>query len=168
MFNPDLLIAIQIIVGLILLMGAIFLVVPILPGLVVIWVGTLLYGLSTGFTLAGGIIFALITLIMLAGSILDDLVVGASVRQTGTSWLAMGLALLAGILGTLFLPPLGGLAAALLVLFLVEFMRLKDWRKSLVSVRSMMIGLGRSTLMRIALGLCMIILWILWVFVFKG
>jgi uncharacterized protein len=166
--NPTLLIVIQVFVGLILLVGAVSLVVPVLPGLVVIWVGVLLYGLVTGFNLASGIIFALITVIMLAGSIIDNLVVGVSVRQNGTSWLAMGLALLAGILGTIFMPPLGGLAAALLVLFLVEFIRLKDWRKALISARSMVFGLGWSTLARIGFGLTMIFLWVLWVFMFTN
>jgi len=165
--NPNLLLAVHVFVVLILLVGAFTLVVPVLPGLVVIWVGALLYGLAAGFNLAGGIIFALLTLIMLAGSAVDYLVVGASVRQSGTSWLAIGLALVGGILGTIFFPPIGGLLAALLLLFLVEFIRLKDWRKALVSARGMLLGLGWSTLTRIAFGLAMIILWILWAFIFK-
>jgi uncharacterized protein YqgC (DUF456 family) len=166
--DPNLLIAVQVIVGLMLLVGAVTLVVPVLPGLVIIWGATLLYGLATGFTLPGAILFALITLIMLAGSIIDYLVEVASVRQTGTSWLAIGLAILAGIIGTLFLPPLGGLVAALLVLFLVELIRLKDWRKALQSARGMILGLGWSTLTRIGFGLVMIFLWLLWAFIFKG
>ena len=89
---PNLVIAVQVIVGLILLVGAVTLVIPVLPGLVVIWAAALLYGLVTGFTLPGTILFIIITLIMLVGSIIDYLVVGVSVRQTGTSWLAMGLA----------------------------------------------------------------------------
>jgi uncharacterized protein YqgC (DUF456 family) len=166
--DPNLLVAVYVLIALILLVGAVTLVIPVLPGLVIIWAATLLYGLVTGFTLPGIILFALITLIMLAGTIIDYLVVGASVRQTGTSWLAIGLALLAGILGTIFLPPLGGLLAALMVLFLVELIRLKDWRKALQSARGMILGLGWSTLARIGFGLTMILLWLLWAFVFKG
>ena len=165
---PNLVIAVQVIVGLILLVGAVTLVIPVLPGLVVIWAAALLYGLVTGFTLPGTILFIIITLIMLVGSIIDYLVVGVSVRQTGTSWLAMGLALIAGILGTIFLPPLGGLVAALLVLFIVELVRLKDWRKALLSARGILFGLGWSTLTRIGFGLIMIFLWMLWAFVFRG
>ena len=86
---------------------------------------------------------------------------------TALGWLAIGLALVGGILGTIFFPPIGGLLAALLLLFLVEFIRLKDWRKALVSARGMLLGLGWSTLTRIAFGLAMIILWILWAFIFK-
>ena len=85
-----------------------------------------------------------------------------------TLLLAIALALAAGILGTIFLPPLGGLVAALLVLFLVELIRLKDWRKALLSARSMIFGLGWSTLTRIGFGLSMICLWVLWAFVFTG
>jgi uncharacterized protein len=166
--DSNLLIAVQVFVALLLLVGAVTLVIPVLPGLVIIWAACLLYGLVTGFSLPGVILFALITLIMLAGSVIDYLVVGASVRQTGTSWLAIGLALVAGILGTIFLPPLGGLVAALLLLFLVELVRLKDWRKALESARGMISGLGWSTLTRIGFGLIMIFMWLLWAFVFKG
>ena len=165
--NPDLLFAVHVFVVLILIVGVFALLVPVLPGLVVIWVGILLYGLAAGFNLPGGILFGLVTLVMLVGTVVDYLVVGASVRQSGTSWLAMGLALLAGILGTIFFPPLGGLVGALLALFIVEFIRLKDWRKALVSARGMVFGLGWSTLARFAFGLAMIFLWLLWVFIFK-
>ena len=166
--DPNLLIAVQIVTALILLIGAVTLVIPVLPGLVVIWAGALFYGIVTGFHPAGVIIFIILTLIMLAGTVIDYWVMGASVRQSGTSWLAMGLALLAGILGMIFLPPIGGLVGALLVLFLVELIRLKDWRKALISARGMIFGLGWSTLSRIGFGLVMIILWILWAFVFKS
>ena len=47
------------------------LVLPLLPGLVIIWVAALGYGLAAGFGTLGWIMFALITVLMLAGSVID-------------------------------------------------------------------------------------------------
>ena len=152
---------------LLMFIGMITLVIPVLPGLTVIWAAALLYALIVGFDLAGIIILVLLTIFMLVGNIIDNVIVGAHVRQSGASWLTVGLALLAGIIGTFAFPPLGGLLAALLVIFVVEVIRLRDWRKALESARSMILGLGWSTLVRLGIGSVMIFLWGIWAFVIK-
>jgi uncharacterized protein len=161
------LLVLQVVVYLLMLVGLVTLIIPVLPGLTVIWAAVLLYDLAVGFTLPAGIIFVILTVMMLAGNIVDNVIVGAHVRQTSTSWLAIFLALLAGIAGTIFFPPLGGLLGALLTLFLVELIRLRDWRRALESSRSMVAGLGWSSLIRFGIGLLMIILWALGAYVLK-
>lgn len=155
----------RIIVLVVMAFGLAGLVVPILPGLVIIWVAALAYGLAAGFTLPGGIIFGVMTLIMLGGSVVDNVLMGASARTTGASWWAIGAALVAGVAGSLLLPPVGGIIAALLVLFLIEFSRVKDWRSALHSTREMALGCGWSVVVRVLLGMIMILLWVLWAFV---
>src|SRR5512136_800137 len=52
------------------------LVIPILPGLMIIWVAALGYGIAAGFGTLGWVMFAFITVLMLAGSILDNVLMG--------------------------------------------------------------------------------------------
>ncbi len=156
--------ALQAIALAVMLFGLFGLVVPILPGLVIIWVPTLVYGIITGFNWANGILFAIITLLMLFGSVVDNIIMGQRARQQGASWVAITVATVAGLLGSVLLPPFGGLVAALIGLFAVEFIRLRSWNQALVSARSMAIGCGWAAVIRFGIGLVMIALWLVWIY----
>src|SRR5512146_2842038 len=132
--------ALQAVALAVMLFGLFGLVIPVLPGLVIIWVPTLVYGVITGFNWASGILFALITLLMLLGSVVDNLIMGQRARQQGASWLAIAVSLIAGVAGSILFPPFGGLVTALLGLFAVEIIRLRDLRQAFSSTKSMAVG----------------------------
>jgi len=140
------------------------LVIPILPGLVIIWVSALGYGIAAGFGVLGWVMFAFITILMLAGSILDNVLMGAQAHKEGAPWWVVIIAMASAIIGSLVIPiPIvGGILAALLVLFLIEWMRLKDTTKALVSMRGRLVGCGWAAVFRVIIGLVMIGLWLIW------
>ena len=149
-----------------MVVGWLSLLIVIVPGLVIMWVGALGYGLATGFDTTGWIIFAILTVLMIVGSLIDNLLMGASARQKGASWWSLGAAWVGALVGTIILPPIGGLIFALLALFLVEYFRLKDTKKAFDSSTSLATGCGWAVGVRLAIGFVMLILWILWAFVF--
>lgn len=154
----------KILIFLTMLVGQLGLVIPIFPGNVVIWAAALVYGILFGFGLLGWIAFALITVLMLIAVTVDNVLMGAKARQQGAAWLSIILALVAGVVVTFIFPPLGGLIAAPLVLFLMEFQRLKDSKKAGQVVRALLVGLGLSFVARFLLGLVMLGLWAIWYF----
>ena len=143
------------------------LVLPLLPGLVIIWLAALIYGLVVGFGTLGWIMFALITVLMLFGSIIDNVLMGTSAHKGGAPWWAILLAMLAAIAGSILIPIpiLGGILAALLTLFGIEWLRRKDWRKALASLKGMLIGWGWAFVIRFITGMIMICLWLIWAWV---
>jgi uncharacterized protein YqgC (DUF456 family) len=143
------------------------LVLPILPGLVIIWAAALGYGLASGFNTLGWIIFALLTVLMVAGSVVDNIIIGRSAHKEGAPWWATLLALVAAILGSFLIPipVLGGILAALATLFVIECIRRKDWRKALASLKGMAIGWGWAFVIRFIIGIVMIGLWLIWAWV---
>ncbi len=159
-------ITLLVIVQLFMLVGLAGLVVPVFPGLTVIWLSALGYGILSGFRPLGIALFILIVLLGLGGEILDNILMSAGARKAGASWLSIVLALVVGILGTLLLPPIGGIIGAPLVVLLLEYSRLKDWNKAWQALRGMAAGWGLSLVTRFGVGLVMIVLW--WVWVWKG
>jgi uncharacterized protein YqgC (DUF456 family) len=147
------------------LVGLLGLIVPVFPGLVVIWLADLGYGLVAGFGLSGWICFAIITLLMLAGSLADNVLMGAKARVGGASWWTLAAGWVAGVAGCLLLPPLGGIPASLLAVFIVEWIRRKDWRSALELTRGTAIGCGWAFVLRVALGLGMLLAWGAWVWI---
>ena len=161
------LVALQSLVLAVMIAGLLTLLVPVLPGLVIIWIPSLVYYLVTGFDLTAIILFVFITILMIVGNLVDNVLMGGSARAKGASWLAIGAALVASLVGSFVWPPFGGLIGALLVLFAVEYFRLKDWRQALDSTTSMAMGCGWAVVARMGIGVVMIALWILGEFVIK-
>lgn len=145
-----------------MLVGLLGVILPILPGLVMIWAAALVYGLVMGFEGEGIALFALITVLMLIGSVVDNVLMGGSARRSGASWVAVGVALLGALVGSLLWPPLGGLLLALVGIFAVEYLRLRDWRKALDSTRGLAVGCGWAVVVRALIALLMIGLWLVW------
>ncbi|GAP20009.1 DUF456 domain-containing protein [Leptolinea tardivitalis] len=153
----------------VMVLGLLSLLTNLVPGLVIIWAGALVYGIyeviTKTYTIGGIILFVAITGLMAFGSVVDNILMGATAKQAGASWLAIGLSMLAGIAGSFipFLFPFGGLVCALAALFIVEVIRLKNWRDAMKSTKSMMVGCGFSILARFGIGILMILLWLIWV-----
>ena len=102
---------------------------------------------------------------MIVGNVADNLFMGGSARYSGASWLSIVVALIAGIAGSILFPPIGGLIAALIGIFIVELIRLKDLRHAWNSLRSMATGCGWAFIVRFIFGLIMICWWVVWAFV---
>jgi uncharacterized protein YqgC (DUF456 family) len=147
-----------------MLVGLVGLIIPVFPGLLVIWLAALAYGLATGFETLGIVFFILITILMLVGAVIDNILMAALARQGGASWGSIILGVVAGLVGTFLFPPIGGLIAAPAVILLLEFWRRRDWGKSWQATRSLVLGWGLSFLVRFGIGLLMIALWLVWAF----
>jgi uncharacterized protein YqgC (DUF456 family) len=136
---------------------------PLLPGIELIWLAALGYGILHGFTWPGVFALAGITLLLIAGKTSDLWITGLGLKSAGTSLLsiAAGVALL--LIGSIFLTPLAGILLGLAGMTLLEFRRHRDWKKAVSSAGSAMIGCGLAYGFKFGVGVVMIGVWILWV-----
>ena len=155
---------IHILTFLTMLFGLFGLIIPVFPGNVVMWLAALVYGLVFGFGGLGGIMFAIITVLMLIAAAADNVLMGAKAREKGADWGSIILALVAGIVGTLLLPPIGGLIAAPLVLYLAELQRRRDAEEAKKVVIALLTGWGMAFAVRFGLGVVMFALWGIWAY----
>jgi uncharacterized protein len=147
---------------LIMLGGLGGLIIPIFPGIVVIWLAALGYGVASGFGTLGIVLFGLISLLMIAGVTVDNLLMGVEARQRGAPWLTLLIGATAGILGTLLLPPIGGLITAPLIILLLEYRRQGNWQMAVQTLRGLALGWGKAFIARFAIGVLMVIFWLIW------
>ena len=145
-----------------MVIGLFGLVIPIFPGLAVMWLSALGFGWVKGFSTLGIWMFSLITLLAVAGSLVDNLFTAAGSRQGGAAWSSIIMGAVAGVAGTVMLPPVGGLVLAPLVVFLLEWRRQADWHKALQSIRGLAVGWGMAFVVRFGIGVLMIICWLIW------
>ena len=156
-------ISFHIFILLVMLGGVLISLLPIVPGVLIIWLAALIYGLVTGFGTWGLILFILLTLLTVFGMLVDNLLMGAKTRKAGASWYALGFAILAGIAGSFFFPPLGGLIAVPIALYVVELIRLRDFNRAWLIFKAVLASWGLSSLARFGTGLVMVAVWGIWV-----
>ena len=152
-----------------LIVGLAGLVIPVFPGLTVMWLSTLIYAMlqqmAKRMTTWDWILFALITLLMIIGNIIDNIIIARHVREKNVPWASIILGFLAGLITSLFFTPMIGILAAPAGLFLAELYRLKDRKIAFESTRAWMTGWGWSLAARFVIGIFMVIFWMLWVWI---
>lgn len=161
--SPAVLAIAQIVVAAVMSAGLVSLFTLVIPGLTIIWLSALAYGVLTGFTLASGIFFILISVLMIFGNVVDQLLMGAKARRSGASWTGVIASTIATLVFSIIFPPFGGIIAAMVVLFVFEFIRLRDWRKAGGSTKDMAVGCASAVAARFFIGMVMIGIWVLWV-----
>jgi uncharacterized protein YqgC (DUF456 family) len=144
-------------------LGLVGLLFYIIPGLTIIWLAVLVYGIVVGFNVWSGIVFGIITLLMIGGSLIDNLFMGAQAKKTGASWPSIIVALVAGIAGTFILPPFGGLVFAAVGILVFEWIRKQDLKEGARSAGGILKGCGLAVVTRFGIGALMIGLWAAWV-----
>ena len=162
--SAGVLLTVQIVVLVVMLLGLLSLLFVIFPGLTIIWLAALVYGLLSGFDLTSGLVFLGITLLMIFGNMVDQLLMGARAKKSGASWTGVVVSMLAALVFSILFPPFGGLVAALIALFAIETVRLKNWRQAGESTKEMAIGCASAVVARFGIGMVMIGLWLVWLY----
>jgi uncharacterized protein YqgC (DUF456 family) len=153
----------------VLLVGLVGLVMPIFPGLVIMWLATLFYaiiqgtaGNMTGWDWAA---FVIITLLMIGGSIIDNIIIAKKMRDHYIPWSSILIAFAAGIVVSLFFTPLIGLLATPITLFLAEQRRLQNRDEAWTSTKAYLTGWGWAFGARFLIGMTIVGLWMMWAWI---
>ncbi len=150
-----------------MLVGLFGMIIPIFPGILVIWLSALGYTgwrlLGKGMDIWDWLLFALITVLMVIGSLVDNVIMAKKLRETGTPWSSIAMGFVAGLVASIFLTPFAALLATPLALYLAEFHRLRNGPEALESTKGWLIGFSWSLVAMFGIGVLMIGLWFLWV-----
>lgn len=152
----------------VLLVGLMGLLIPVFPALIVMWLATLFYALVEGSTgrmaWIDWTLFGLITLLMVLGNIIDNIIIARKMRARSIPWTSIAVAFLAGLVASVFFTPIVGLVASPLTLLAVESRRLRNRRLGFASARAYMVAWGWSFAAVFGVGILIILLWVLWAF----
>jgi uncharacterized protein YqgC (DUF456 family) len=158
-------ILIAVLTGIVMFIGLLGALLPVIPDLIIIWGAALGYGLILDWGDSGPWIFGIITLLGLAGIVAEIWMSGVGGKIGGASFWSILVGMILGIIGFVFLTPIGGLALLLLGTFTMEYYRLGDAEEALKGMLGVGLGYGASFGVKLLIGLLMIGLWLIWVFV---
>ena len=98
---------------------------------------------------------------MIVGSLTDNLLGANKTRRAGVPWWEIIVSWLGMLIGGIFLTPIGGIAIALALLYILEYRRLnEDREKAWQATKALAFGYGLAAGIRLIMGFVMICLWL--------
>lgn len=151
-----------IVAAVIMVIGLCGVVIPILPGLALIWVTALVYGFIVGFGAGGIAVMVVLTALLLVSIVKSVLVPRRTAQEAGASgWSQFG-GLVGAIIGFFVIPVVGVIVGALAGVLVVEVALKGNWAEAWTATIATAKGFGLSVLIDVALGLLMIGTWSVW------
>ena len=145
--------------------GLVGTLVPLLPGLALIWGTALVYGLVDGFGTVGTVAFVMITALFAASLISKVVLPGRRGRSGGVPAAALAIGALGAAIGFFVIPVVGLIVGAVCGVLLAEYARTRDWKVAWRGTRAVAAGVGLAIALEIAAGIFMILVWGTWVWV---
>lgn len=153
------------IVALVLMfIGLIGVILPLVPGIILVYLAALLYAVVEGFAKIGPITLAVLTLLAVVGVTADIWVSSLGAKAGGASvWALLG-GLVLGLVGLIFFNLPGAILGSVAGVIAVEMWRVGNWHKVLKSSGGWLIGWLLSTVVQLSIALIMIaiFLWQVW------
>lgn len=137
-------------------------VIPLLPGLALIWAVALGYGFIVGFGTIGVVVMAILTAALIASIIKGVLVPRKVAADSGASGRAQLGGLIGAVVGFFVIPVIGLIIGALVGVLAVEYLVKGDWDQAKVATVGTAKGFGLSVLIDLVIGFAMIVTWSLW------
>jgi hypothetical protein len=153
--------------GIVMLVGLAGVFLPVLPGIELVWLAALGYGIldgaQSGFDAVGILCFIAITILVAIGLSSDIWIAGLGMKSAGTSFLAMGVGGIVLVIGSLLFTPLVGVLLGVGGVWLVEFVRHRNWKKAVASAGTAIAGCGITYGFKFFIGIVMMLVWGVWV-----
>lgn len=150
--------------SILMLVGLFGIVIPVLPGLLFVWAGVLLWAVTEGSALGWGVL-AVATAIALAGAALQFLVPGQRMRHAGVATSTLVVAVAVGIALGIALPVVGFFVGFPLGIYAVQRARKQGHREARRSTVLALKAIGLNILIELSTAVLLIVLWmstVLW------
>ena len=148
-----------------MVVGLAGLVVPVLPGLAVMWGAALAWVLLDGGGALRWSAFAVITTSVLVGVAAATWLSGRRATGAGAPWWVLSLGIAGMIIGFFLIPVLGVVIGGVAAIWVGELIRLRNARGALDTTWAALQGYGVGTAVQLASGVVVLLVWLLAVLV---
>lgn len=144
-----------------MLLGAAGVVVPILPGLLLVWLSVLAYAWFTDFAVITPWIFALLTILALVTGTANIWLPYLGAKKTGAAKRAIALGFVGALIGTLIAPLIGTVVGYAAGIIAGEMLKHRDLKVAVRASIGGVAGWGISTIVEMAGALTILVVFVL-------
>jgi uncharacterized protein YqgC (DUF456 family) len=155
----------QVLVGLVMVAGLVGVLLPVLPGLLMIWAAGLWWAVADGGGAVRWTVLALLTALLVAGTVAKYVLPARSAAARGAPVGTLVVGALAAVVGFFVIPVVGALVGGVAGIYAAEYVRLRDGGAAWTSTRAALVAIGVGVLVELTAGIVMIAVWLLGVWV---
>ena len=144
----------------VMLVGLIGIVLPVIPGTIVIFVAALAFALLEGLQTVGWPTLVVLGLLTIVATTADIWATSVGAKIGGASGWSVVVGLVCGVVGFFLFTLPGAIIGAIAGVLLVEIVRLGDWRQALKAGSGWMVGWLLATVVQLGIGLVMVAIFI--------
>jgi uncharacterized protein YqgC (DUF456 family) len=146
--------------GILILVGLVGIAVPVLPGLVLVWLSVGLWAVDARSP-TGWAVLAIATALTVAGVIAQYLIPGRRLRAVGVSRLTTLSGVALAIVGFFVIPVVGAFVGFVLGVYLAECVRLRSHRYAVPTTTHALRAIGLSLGIQLGTGLLVAGTWVI-------
>ncbi|MDY7103845.1 MAG: DUF456 domain-containing protein [Actinomycetota bacterium] len=154
--------AVTVLVGLVMAVGLAGTILPALPGIGLIWLAAVAYGIMTGFGPVGWTALVVISVVGAAGSAAGFVLPSRAARGAGASRTSVLVGFVLAVIGFFVVPVIGFALGGVVGIYASEYLRLSDtgaaWRATWATLK----GIGIAAAVQFAAGVAMVLTWAGW------
>ena len=145
---------------LLMIIGWLGILIPIIPGIFVIWIGLALYAWQTNFEVIGVPLFAVLSLMILFAASTDLWLPLFGAKKSGAAKRALLFGTIGAIVGSFILPLIGTIIGLALGMLLGEYHKRRDWDTAVKASWGGVKGWGIAAAIQLVSGALVIIAFI--------
>jgi uncharacterized protein YqgC (DUF456 family) len=148
------------VIALVMAVGLVGVVIPVLPGLLLIWGAGLAWVLLDGGGAARWAVLVMMTALLGFGSAMKYVLPARAVKEGGAPFTTMLAGAVGAVIGFFAIPVVGLFVGGIAGIFLAELLRLGDAVRAYRSTRAALLAIGLGILIELLAGVGMVLVWI--------
>ena len=145
-----------------LLTGLAGTIIPVLPGILLMWAGVVGYGLVAGFDTVAIVAIAVVTVLAVISVVLGVVLPKQAADAAGASKRSQWAAVLGAIIGFFVIPVIGVIIGAVVGIAVSEYDDKNDWGAAWQSTKGVLTGMGLAALAQFGIGVIILVTWVGW------
>ena len=155
----------QVLVGIVMVAGIVGILLPVLPGLLLIWAAGLWWTIADGGGPARWAVFAAMTVLLAVGMTAKYVLPARSAAARGAPLGTLAIGGIGAVIGFFVIPIVGLVVGFVVGIYLAELARLRAAGRAWDSTRAALVAIGIGMLIELTAGLLMFAVWLTGVWV---
>ncbi|MFL6130576.1 MAG: DUF456 domain-containing protein [Mycobacteriales bacterium] len=151
----------QLLVGAAMVAGLVGVLLPVLPGLLLIWAAGLWWTIADGGGPVRWTVLAVLTALLVAGTVTKYVLPARSAAARGAPLTTLAAGAAGAVVGFFVIPVIGLLVGGVAGIYLAEYLRLRHGGRAWVSTRAALLAIGVGLLVELTAGVLMFGAWLL-------
>jgi uncharacterized protein YqgC (DUF456 family) len=151
----------QVLVGLAMVAGLVGVLLPVLPGLLLIWAAGLWWTIADGGGAVRWTVFGVLTALFVLGTVAKYVLPARSAAARGAPVTTLAAGAAGAVVGFFAIPVVGAPVGGVAGIYLAEYARLRHGGRAWLSTRAALVAIGIGLLIELTAGVLMFGGWLL-------